>query len=65
MIYVTSDLHGYPLDGFLQLLDKAGFGERDFLFVLGDVIDRGEHGVELLRWISRQPLNVLQGARNR
>ena len=40
---------------FLQLLDKAGFGERDFLFVLGDVIDRGEHGVELLRWISRQP----------
>jgi serine/threonine protein phosphatase 1 len=55
MIYVTSDLHGYPLSGFLELLGKAGFGERDFLFVLGDVIDRGEHGVELLRWISQQP----------
>ena len=37
MIYVTSDLHGCPLEEFQQLLDRAGFSEDDFLFVLGDV----------------------------
>lgn len=55
MIYVTSDLHGYPLERFLKLLKSADFGENDFLFVLGDVIDRGEHGAELLRWMVEQP----------
>lgn len=55
MIYVTSDLHGYPLGMFLKLLNGAGFGENDFLFVLGGVIDRGEHGAELLRWMAEQP----------
>ncbi|MCH5324906.1 MAG: metallophosphoesterase [Eubacterium sp.] len=55
MIYATSDLHGYPLDKFQALLDKAGFGEEDFLFVLGDVIDRGADGVTLLRWMMEQP----------
>lgn len=56
MIYVTSDLHGYPLDRFQALLDKAGFGDDDFLFILGDVIDRnGDGGVEMLDWIMVQP----------
>ena len=55
MIYVTSDLHGYPLQKFLSLLAQAGFGEEDFLFVLGDVIDRGEDGVEYLKWLLAQP----------
>ncbi len=55
MIYVTSDLHGYSLQKFLSLLDKAGFGEDDYLFILGDVIDRGEEGVEILRWLLVQP----------
>ena len=54
MIYVTSDLHGYPLNKFLAFLRKSGFAENDFLFVLGDVIDRGEHGVQLLRWMTQQ-----------
>lgn len=52
MIYVISDLHGYPLSRFLQLLKKADFSEDDFLFILGDVIDRnGDGGVEMLRWL--------------
>ncbi len=54
MIYVVSDLHGYPLELFLKLLEKAEFSENDTLYVLGDVIDRGEHGVELLKWIMEQ-----------
>lgn len=56
MIYATSDLHGYSLSRFRALLDKAGFGEDDFLFILGDVIDRnGDGGIELLEWIMEQP----------
>ena len=55
MIYVTSDLHGWPLADFLKLLEKARFGSEDFLYILGDVIDRGDGGVELLRWIMNQP----------
>lgn len=55
MIYVTSDLHGCPLNAFQQLLDRAGFTEDDFLFVLGDVIDRGRHGAQLLLWLTEQP----------
>ena len=55
MIYVTSDLHGYPLDRFLSLLDSVSFSDNDFLFVLGDVIDRnGDGGVSLLSWMMLQ-----------
>ena len=56
MIYATSDLHGYPLGQFQKLLAQAAFGERDFLFVLGDVIDRnGDGGISLLQWMMGQP----------
>ena len=55
MIYVTSDIHGYPLKKFKELLKKAGFSDGDFLFVLGDVIDRGEEGVDILEWLMYQP----------
>ena len=54
MLYVISDLHGYPFDKFLELLEKAGFGGNDFLMVLGDVIDRGADGVKYLEWLMRQ-----------
>lgn len=51
MIYVTSDLHGYSLEKFKDFLDKAGFGSEDFLYILGDVIDRGPDGVRILKWL--------------
>ena len=49
MVYVTSDLHGYPLAEFKELLAKANFSDNDYCFVLGDVIDRGPESIELLR----------------
>ena len=55
MIYAVSDLHGYPLDGFRKLLEKAGFSDNDFCFVLGDVIDRGTEGIKILQWLMGQP----------
>ncbi len=56
MIYATSDLHGYPLESFLQLLEFAGFCDCDCLYVLGDVIDRnGDGGIAMLRWMMSRP----------
>lgn len=56
MIYVISDLHGYPLANFKKLLEKAAFSDDDFLYLLGDCIDRnGDGGVEMLCWLLEQP----------
>ena len=55
MIYVSSDLHGCPLTEFEGLLNCAGFSDADYLFILGDVIDRGEYGADLLLWLTQQP----------
>ena len=46
MTYVISDLHGYPIEKLKTLLEKAGFCEDDFLYILGDVIDRNGDGGE-------------------
>ena len=54
MVYVTSDLHGYPLEKFLDFLNKAGFGDDDYLYILGDVIDRGPDGIKILKWMMSQ-----------
>ena len=54
MIYVTADLHGIHPQEFRSMLERTGFGEDDFLFVLGDVIDRGRHGIDLLLWLMEQ-----------
>jgi serine/threonine protein phosphatase 1 len=58
MTYVISDLHGYPIEKLKRLLAKANFGEDDFLYILGDVVDRnGDGGVGILLWLLEQ-LNV-------
>ena len=51
MFYVISDLHGYPFEKFQELLKKAEFTDADYLFVLGDVIDRGMDGIKYLKWL--------------
>ena len=63
MNFATSDMHGYPLHSFLDLLEKAEFGSSDHLYVIGDVIDRnGDGGVAMLRWMMRQPnVTLLRG----
>lgn len=63
MIYVVSDLHGYPLQKFKTLLKSAHFSGNDFLYILGDVIDRnGDGGIEMLRWLlCQQNIQLLLG----
>lgn len=54
MIYVTSDWHGYSLEHIKKLFEKVNFSEDDYCFVLGDVIDRGMYGVDILLWLMEQ-----------
>ena len=49
-IYVVSDIHGcYNL--FLKGLSEISFSENDYLWCLGDAIDRGPDGVRILQYI--------------
>lgn len=52
MKYCMSDIHGrLSVDKLEEFLRSSGFDKStDTLFVLGDVIDRGEYGIPLLRW---------------
>ena len=50
MIYCVSDIHG-ELDKFERLLDLIQFSDADHLYVIGDVIDRGTGGIDLLEQI--------------
>jgi serine/threonine protein phosphatase 1 len=57
MIYCVSDIHGeYKL--YRELLSKINLGEQDRLYVLGDVVDRGEKPMEVLLDMIERP-NVI------
>lgn len=54
MIYCMSDLHG-ELDFFQEMLEQIHFSDTDHLYILGDVIDRGTDGVDILEQIMDAP----------
>lgn len=56
--YVMSDLHG-EMDRFHAMLSKIQFSDSDTLYILGDVVDRGPHGIEILRQIMAAPNMVM------
>lgn len=47
MIYVIGDIHGCK-EKYDKMLDTLSPGEHDAVFVLGDVIDAGDSGIEIL-----------------
>lgn len=47
MIYVMSDLHGC-YEEYLEMLEKINFQKNDTLFILGDILDRGQRPIDLL-----------------
>lgn len=53
-IYVTSDLHGYSLKKLQNKLEEIEFGFNDLLYILGDCIDRGTDGLNIIRWVMSQ-----------
>ena len=50
MHYVLSDIHGNQ-EAFDAMLSIIDLHPEDHLYILGDVIDRGMHGIELLQRI--------------
>ncbi len=62
MIYVSSDWHGYSLDAIETRLNAIGFGKDDRLYILGDIIDRGQDGLKILQFVMRNPnITLLRG----
>ena len=49
-----ADLHG-ERDFFVRMLEQIHFSDTDHLYILGDVIDRGYGGVDLLEQIMETP----------
>lgn len=54
MIYCISDIHG-EIMRWKTMLDLIQLSDADTLYVLGDVIDRNPHGVEILQDIMQRP----------
>ncbi len=52
--YIISDIHG-QLDCFESILKQIDLQPDDKLYVLGDVIDRGAHGIAILKKIMEMP----------
>lgn len=58
MTYVISDIHG-DYDLFIKMLDEINFSDKDTLYILGDVIDRGRDSIKLLLYIMDKPNIIL------
>ena len=56
--FVISDIHG-EYDKFIRLLEKIQLKNTDTLYILGDVLDRGEHPVRVLLKLMEMPNAVL------
>lgn len=54
MIYVMGDIHG-NMERYRSVMKKIQLSADDHLFVLGDVIDRGANGIEILMELMELP----------
>lgn len=61
MYYAVSDIHGC-FDKYVKLLEMIRFSDEDTLYVLGDCVDRGEGGCDvLLDMFSRKNVIPMMG----
>lgn len=54
MIYVMSDIHG-NLQRFDSIMRQINLQPEDTLYILGDVVDRYDHGIKILRKLMAMP----------
>lgn len=48
MVYVMSDIHGH-YDKYIEALNRINFTKEDTLYIIGDMLDRGEDGIKILQ----------------
>lgn len=59
--YVISDIHG-DLDRWNEMKNKIRFSENDKMIIIGDVIDRGNDGITILKEvIGTKNMHLLMG----
>lgn len=59
--YVMSDIHGC-YDRFMQMLDLINFNDKDELYIIGDIIDRGDKPIEIFEYIlTHKNIKLLKG----
>ena len=61
MKYVVSDLHGCFYK-FLKMLELINFSKKDELYILGDIIDRGNNSLDIYEYIiSHENIHMIKG----
>ena len=59
--YVMSDLHG-QYQKFIKMLEKIDFNEKDELYIIGDIFDRGPQSLEIFDYVLGKPnIHLLRG----
>ena len=53
MVYVTSDIHGC-YEKYLRLIERLDMKEADTLYILGDLVDRGGGGIEIIKDVMKR-----------
>ncbi len=51
---MISDIHG-SYDAYMKMLEKIQFSEKDTLYVLGDILDRGPHPIKTILDLMKRP----------
>ena len=50
-IYAITDTHGYPFSKIKKMLEKVGFCTDDHLYVLGDIVDKGQNSEDIRQFL--------------
>lgn len=48
--YVMSDIHGH-YDEFIEMMELIKFSNKDKLFIIGDIIDRGPKSLQMIEYV--------------
>lgn len=54
MIYVMSDIHGM-YDKYIKMMELIDLKESDTLYVIGDIVDRGNNSMKILKDMMKRP----------
>ena len=54
MIYVMSDIHGM-YDKYIEMMDLIDLKENDSLYILGDIVDRANGSMKILKDMMKRP----------